>query len=135
MDVSDNVISFKVDDELHRYLKQKDNASAYLRRLVKADMKGEDAELVGLRSQIETLEQQAQTHAEQEEMYQNRAEELREVLQQSQERTDLGIAKAREQLSDTPRDPKNPGIQRWAEKLGMTPTALCEKLDGNNTVQ
>jgi len=128
MGMSGNVVSFQVDDELYGYLQQKDNQSAYLRRLVRADMKGSDVDLVGLQLQIETLEQQAQSHAEQEEMYQQRAEELREKLEQAQSKTDLTLQEARNALENTPKDPTNEAVKHWAEKIGITPETLCEKL-------
>jgi len=131
--MSDHTVSFKVDDELFNYLQKKHNKSAYLRELVKADMRDDSGNLVGLQMQIETLEQQAQSHAEKEEMFQQRAEELKEVLDQSKENTQRGLQEAKENLTGVDRDPTNPAIQRWAEKIGMSPEQLCEELDDNSS--
>jgi chromosome segregation ATPase len=99
-------------------------------------MRGEDGELVSLRTQIQTLEEQAQSHAEKEQMFQNRAEELRELLTEANAERESNIEAARENLQGTPKDPANPAIKRWADRVGMTPDQLCEELEqGHNSIQ
>jgi chromosome segregation ATPase len=38
------------------------------------------------------------------------------------------LEEARSTLSDTPKEPDNPAIKRWANDLGMTPGELIDKL-------
>jgi len=38
------------------------------------------------------------------------------------------LEKAMEKLERTPRDPDNPAIQKWAEKCGIAPETLVDKL-------
>jgi len=116
-------------DEVDRYLEQKPNKSEYIRKLIRADMKGPDTQTVALQAQIETLERQAQSHAEQEDMLQSQAEELREIKQEVEGRDDANLERAQEELQGTPREPTNPAIQTWAERIGMPPKQLCEELD------
>jgi DNA repair ATPase RecN len=115
--------------EVDDFLERKDNKSAYLRKLIRADMQGPGTELVGLEMQIKTLEKQAQTKAQEEEMLQEQAEELRELKQSLEGTQDRRLNEAREQLSDTPKDPSNPAIQNWAERMDLTPEQLCERLE------
>jgi hypothetical protein len=116
-------------DEVDHYLEQKDNKSAYLRKLVRADMRGADTELAGLEMQIQTLEKQAQTKAEEERMLQERAEELRELKQSMRGQQQRGLSEARVELSDTPRDPTNPAIKNWAERVDLSPEELVQELE------
>lgn len=125
----DTRITINFDPDQYRYLKKKDNTSAHVRRLVESDMKGQDTDLVGLEVQIQTLEQQAQHAAEQEEMYQSRAEELRDLRNQMGEKESIKLSEAKKNLEDTPKEPNNPAIQRWAEKLSLTPRELCQELN------
>jgi len=121
------------DDAMDAYLDQKDNKSAYLRRLVEADMRGgKSVDYVGIQKQIETLERDAQDLAQREETKQQRAEELREFLETMEDRECAGLQDAKRKLSDTPREPDNPAIKKWAEKLGMTPEELCQELETHN---
>jgi len=121
--------SFTTDsDEMDRYLEQKANKSEYIRRLIKADMKGPDTATVGLEMQIQTLEKQAQSHAEQEELLQGQAEELREIKQEVEGKEQADLKRAKEELQGTPREPTNPAIQHWAEQVGMPPEQLCKEL-------
>jgi len=113
-------------------LNKKDNKSEYLRRLVKQDMKGEDASTVGLEAQIQTLEKQAQSFAEQEEMLQSRAEELRNTKQRIEGQQNRQLQQARESLAGVTKEPTNPAIQKWAEKTDMTPEQLCTELEDSS---
>ena len=117
------------DEAIDRYLEQKDNKSEYIRRLIKQEMRGPNVETVGLDIQIETFEKQAQAMAEQEQMYQQQAEELREIKQNMEQSESATLKKAKEELRRTPKEPTNPAIQKWAEKTGHSPEQLCEQLD------
>jgi cell shape-determining protein MreC len=124
--------TIRIDDvAIESYLNSKNNKSAYIRDLIEADMRGNQAEVVGLETQIETLEKQAQSHAEQEQMFQDQAEELRELKNQVESTTATNLEKARAKLQDTPKDPANPAIQKWAEKVNLSPTELCKQLKDN----
>jgi chromosome segregation ATPase len=53
---------------------------------------------------------------------------FRKQLEKREEMTDKTLDEAREALEETDRDPNNPAIQNWAEKLNMTATELIEQL-------
>lgn len=122
-------MTFTVTEEQARYLKNKDNQSAHVRRLIKADMQGHDIDTAGLKLQIQTLEQQAQQAAEKEEMYQNRAEELSELVEQAEGRQQAELAEARQVLEHATWEVTNDAIQEWAKDVGMSPQQLCEELE------
>jgi len=121
--------TIRIDEEaVADYLNSKDNKSAYVRKLIKADMKGHDMDMVGLEMQIQTLEKQAQSHAEQEEMFQERVEELRRLKSSAEATENRRLEEAEKELADTPKEPTNPAIQKWAEKVDLTPAELCDRL-------
>lgn len=127
--MSDNRFTVKLEPEQAQYLEKKDNKSAYIRDLIQADMQGHDVDTIGLQIQIETLEKQAQQAAEKEEMYQSRVEELRQLKSQVEQKEDVELQEAKEQLEDTPKDPTNPAVKKWASRVSLTPEELCEELD------
>lgn len=63
---------------------------------------------------------------------------LQDLIEEQRERSNkrgAGISDAREALKDTPKEPNNPAIEKWAADLGMTTTELIEELesgDGDN---
>lgn len=125
--------TIRLKDEHSDYLAKKDNKSAYVRRLVDADMRGHDVDLVGLQIQIETLEKQAQEAAERERMYQERAEELRQ-LRDDLERSDRAeLEDVLAELNVEP-DPANPAIKEQAKRLDITPAELADELAQHSTV-
>jgi len=121
-------ISLYIDEEVYEYLQTKDNMSAHVQRLVKADMKGVDTDLVGLAVQKKHFEREAQAALEKHERYQEQLEEITQLEEDIRGRESAELEKAREKLQRTPKEPTNPAIQEWAERLGMEPTELCEEL-------
>lgn len=60
---------------------------------------------------------------------------LSELVTEQQERSNkLGseLDDARTALKDTPKDPNNPAIEKWANDLGMTTTELIEKIENES---
>lgn len=57
---------------------------------------------------------------------------LEQLINEQEERSHkLGaeLDEARKALKDTPKEPNNPAIEKWAADLGMTTTELIEKLN------
>lgn len=78
------------------------------------------------------LEQLAQQEASLEtrlESIRSEKEAVRDNLNVAEEIKESELEEARENLKGTPRDPSNPAIQKWAEKVGMTAPELIEELD------
>lgn len=123
-----NRISASVDDEVFEYLQTKDNISAYIERLVEADMKGVDTDTIGLELQERHLEKEAQAALERHERVENQLEEIREMRKRIESTKDASLEKARESLEYTPKDPTNEAIQKWAKRVDMTPEQLCNEL-------
>ena len=55
-------------------------------------------------------------------------ERLRRQLETHEEQKKSELEKAREALSETPKEVDNPAVETWAEKLGMAPAKLLEEL-------
>lgn len=127
--MSEHFVGIKVDDTIHNHLEQKSNMSEYIRRLIRTDMEGDSADLVSLRTQVETLEKQAQQHREQKEMFEDRAEQMRDMIAEAEQRTDYKLQDALEKLEKTPRDPTNPAIRSWAADVGLSPQELVDELE------
>lgn len=121
-------VSLSVDEEVYDYLQTKDNISAYVEKLAKADMKGVDTDVIGLELQERHLEREAQASLERHERFEEQLEEIRETRKQIQNQTDSALEEAREHLADTPKEPDNPAIENWAKRVDMTPQQLCERL-------
>lgn len=63
---------------------------------------------------------------------QSKESRLEDLVNEQRERSSkLGaeIQEARDALKDTPKEPNNPAIEKWAADLGMTTTELIEALD------
>ena len=63
---------------------------------------------------------------------QSKESRLEDLVNEQRERSNkLGaeIEEAREALKDTPKEPNNPAIEKWATDLGMTTTEFIEALE------
>ena len=85
-------------------------------------------EALDLESEKNQLERKA-------ERKRKKAERYLEQSETAEEQTEAELAEAREALEEAGVNitPTNPAVENWAEKLGMTPVELVEKLeDGEN---
>lgn len=58
----------------------------------------------------------------------NRLQELVDEQRERSNKLDVELDEARVALEDTPKEPTNPAIEKWAADLGMTTTELIEAL-------
>lgn len=56
-------------------------------------------------------------------------ERLQSQLETHEEKQRQEIQAAREALEHVPKEPDNPAVENWADKLGMTPTELLKELE------
>ena len=77
-------------------------------QLVEREKENRESELQELKKEIEALEDKA------------------DAVEETEQTT---FEDAREALEGVPRNPDNPGIQNWADKLGMTANILIDKLE------
>jgi len=89
---------------LERQIEEKKNRVS----IVEHEIESRKQELAKLKTELEALRQKAK------------------AVEDNQEDT---IADAREALEGVPRNPDNPGIKNWADKLGLTEQALIDKLE------
>jgi len=121
-------LAISVDSEVYEHVQQKPNMSHYIQTLVKKDMRGKNVDTTGIELQIQTLEEQAQAAAEREEMYQDRIEKLREIVDRQHDEQEADLAAAKEALQGVPLESSNAAIQKWATKMSMSPQQLIEQL-------
>jgi len=81
------------------------------------------------RQRIQTLEREINDRERELAAERDELERLQQQLETFDDEQNAKLETAREELADTPKEADNPAIQKWAEKCGLTPTALLEELD------
>jgi len=124
--------------EIDRNLKQRAKADPRpIKEIVEGALEREfsTAATAAVERRIDEKKQRIQTlDREINERQRERAEEkdelelLQRQVENYENKTDSKLKKAREELSDTPKDADNPAIENWAKKLGMTPEELINQL-------
>jgi len=135
MSDNDEIISVRLTGDLARHVRSKSNQSEYIRKLIKADLKGPDTDLVGIQAQIDTLEEGLEPLQRQVQAKQQRIEDLKALRDDYKQENEIALSAALDALDGAPPEPTNPGIQRWAEKLDLTPQELARRVEEerNNT--
>jgi len=123
--------SFTLDDENARWLEQRDNASAVVNRIVKHARVTGEGETAGIDAQIEQKRREFRDFKQRIESIEQDIDDLKERKQRVTNQESAELTEAKEVLADVPKDPTNPGIQNWADRLGMTPQELIEELGGS----
>lgn len=107
-----------------------------IREIVEASLRSEfaTAPTAAIERRIEEREERIQTleheinEREREIADERQRLERLESLLEDHDGRDQQLEAARDALSDTPREPDNPAIQRWADRVGITPTELIDRL-------
>jgi len=120
--------SFTIDEENAELCDELNNASAVVNDLLTQYRKGADKETVAIDLQIQQKERELRNAERDVERLESDLEELKQLKAQLGAQEDAELQQAREELSDTPRNPSNPAIKNWAGKLGMAPEALIQEL-------
>jgi len=81
------------------------------------------------RQRIQTLEREINDRQRELAEERDELERLQQQLESFDDERNAKLEQAREALKDAPKEPDNPAIETWAEKCGLTPTALLEELD------
>lgn len=127
--------SISLEEETYQYLQQDSiNASQLVNKLIKQHMNcGADQQQV-LEFRIQQVESQLEDFQSRAERKQNELEELRkrreEHREQKQNEQEQLLADAEEALEGVPKQPDNPAVENWADKLNMQPATLLEELEG-----
>jgi cell division FtsZ-interacting protein ZapD len=125
--------TFSLDPEVNEFLQQDHvNASGLVNKLVKQHMNGGADEDILREFRIQQLESELNQIESQQEQKRKELEKLRQIDQNKSEEQQQQLEEARDELAETPKDPENPAIQNWAEKLGLTAAELIDELEGDN---
>jgi chromosome segregation ATPase len=81
-----------------------------------------------VKSELDEVEGRAERKRRELDELQSRRKQHREK-KKNERRSKL--EEARETLDDVPRDPENPAVENWAEKIGITPEELLDELYGD----
>lgn len=111
-----------LDSEYH-------NRSAAICELVKAARDGGGAAEDAVRQyHIQQLEADLTRQELQVEATQERLETLKSIEEESNTPDEAKLEEARDTLKNVPKEPDNPAIQHWADKLDTTPPELIDEL-------
>lgn len=119
--------------ENDRFLEQTDNASALVDDLVSQYRKTGDRNTTGLELQRKHKQAELEEALDRAERLRREVNELSAVIESTREQQDDQWETAQDALTGVPRDPDNPAIQNWAQKLGVTPARLIERLETEGT--
>ena len=121
--------TFTLDPENDRYCEELDNASAKINKIVTQLRQGADGDTVAIDTQLRQKRGELRDKKRDVERLEKDIEELERVKQELQSGEQKKISDAKDALADTPKNPTNPAIKKWATDLGMTPERLIERLE------
>lgn len=120
-----------IDDELRE---RPLNASKVVNDLLREYLIGGDSTAVGKEIRIQHIEKEIQEQQNRREQLNRRIERLRNERERLEREIENQQAEFEEQLAEAKpyvegRPADNPAVQNWAEKLGMTPMELKQKVE------
>jgi len=124
--------SITFDEDNYEFLSNHDNASALVRDLVEQYRTDGNREKAALKLRQEQKQRELESARDEVKRVENDLKEITELLQEVEEVEADQWDEAVEALSNAPKEPDNPAIENWADKLGVTPTQLIEELDEDN---
>ena len=120
--------SITFDEDNYEFLSNHDNASALVRDLVKQYRTDGNREKAALKLRQQQKQRELESAREGVDRLENDLEEITELLQEVKDVETEQWDNAVSALENTPKEPDNPAVENWADKLGLTPTALIEQL-------
>jgi len=125
-----------LDPQNDKYLDEHDNASAFVNRMIEHARKTGEVATAGIDVQIRQKQRELETAEQKVANLERDIAELQELREQLMAEDQAEIEKARAALEGTERDPANPAIKNWADKLGITAEELIRELaeDENDAV-
>lgn len=135
-----NIMSDKVSTsvtlttENREYLdREVNNRSAFINDLIEAHRNGKsDMEEAIARHRREQLLSELNRVESREEQIKDELEHIQMRISEEQERKAEQLEKAKDALAEVPKEPDNPAIENWADKLDMTPRELLDTLEDGN---
>lgn len=121
--------TFSLDPANDEYCKELDNASAKVNRIITQLRKGAAADTVAIDTQLQQKRRELNEAERKVERIEDDIAELERVKADLTSQDWAEMTEARNALRNTPKNPTNPAIKKWANKLGMTPERLVERLD------
>ncbi len=121
--------SISIDPANKHYLDERDNASAFVNRMLEHARKTGEVATAGIDVQIRQKQRELETARDKVENLERDIEELEDLRAQLMAEDDAEIKKARAALEGAEHDPANPAIKNWADKLGITAQELIRELE------
>lgn len=127
---SDERVTVRLDPELAEKLRSEENASAIVRKVL-------DAYYSNGQRKIGVLETRIDEIREERTRLQNREDKLREEQKRLQAQLDdlkpdvEEIVNRAEPYVKGVSNPENPAVLNWADKAGIAPSELLERVNGN----
>jgi len=134
-------LTVSLDPELVNQLQEKtDNQSGTVNRLLREYFKSGGSGPMALEVRIRDLEQRIEEALNERDRVNRRIERLRNEKERVEREIEGRQEKEREKLEEAKeyvrgKQPDNPAVQNWAEKLGMTPAELIHRVGELNGVE
>lgn len=122
--------SITVDPDVYEFLSQSEvNQSGLINDLVREYKDNEKRQVAALRLRYQHLKREAEEARETAERKEEQAQDVKELLDEAESKETDKIQDVAEKLESVPKQPENPAVQHQAEKLGLTPEELLERID------
>jgi len=127
--------TFSLDAEVVEQLNEKNlNASGVANDLLQEYLVGGTTAAVGKEIRIQHIEQEIEEQLTERDRINRRIERLRNERQRLERQIEQQQAEHRDRLEEAAeyvrgKDPNNPAVENWAEKLGMDTHELLEKVE------
>jgi len=127
------VVTVNLDEANVEWLdSETDNRSAFVNKLItRAREGGDEIDRVVAQYQREQLERERAKLEVQLESVHEQIEAVNNRVEVSESQRAASLEQSLEDLSETPRDPTNPAIQKHARELNMSPADLVEELEAH----
>jgi len=132
--MSKDTKSFTLDPDVVEELEQTGNASKIVNDLLQEYFLSAGDGPIGLELQLQNTEKQISEAMDEREKLNRRIERLRRKKQRLEKEIEQRQQAQREKLAEAKqfvqgKEPDNPAVQNWADKLGMPPYELLGKVE------
>lgn len=120
--------SIRFDRDNYEYLSNHDNASALVRDLVKQYRTEGEPERAALKLRRKQKAAELDEARKKVNRLENDLAEIDALIEDMEAKDDIDIDEAADALENVPLERDNPAVENWAQKLGLTPTQLIDRL-------
>jgi len=120
--------SFSLQERNAEWVSSKDNASAWLDRVIENARKTGDTQGAVINVQIQQKKREKENAKNKVENLESDIQELKQLKRSMDDHEEQSIKEAAEKLPSGNLEPTNPGVENWARKLEIKPVELVERV-------